>query len=300
MVAIDHATLEETTTQQLDQGERTQGLGPPAPMPPIERSTRPPWPRSAKLVVAILGVIAIAGSAGSVAQLLDDDSSLDEAEVSEIIEQRDALLIENEGLSSDVALLETSNALLVADADALSAELVAAEAEQAVVSAQLTEATAQVAALTEERDALVAMFPMIVDSSLVGVDLAGTYTVAWMPAYNSGLADIALPSVRRISIRPTAEGWLQVEIPGVVTAGLSRTDGALFTMVDTTTAVPPVAGMTRLARVAITIYAGETVAAQDGTTTVTELGMSVAISAPAVGDAPAGVALYGAELTPQS
>jgi hypothetical protein len=151
-------------------------------------------------------------------------------------------------------------------------------------------------AVTAERDALVAMFPMIVDTSLVGVDVTGTYDVDWVPAYNSGLVDIALPSATQVTISPTAEGWMQVSIPGVVTADLARTDGALFTMVDTTTAVPPVDGVARTARVAITVYAGETVTDTAGVTTVTSLGMSVAISTPAFGSAPAGVALYGAEL----
>jgi hypothetical protein len=155
-------------------------------------------------------------------------------------------------------------------------------------------------ALVAEREALVAMFPMMVDTSLVGVDVTGPYAVRWIPVYNSGLADLALPNVTQITISSTAEGWLQVTIPGVINADLHRTDGALFTMVDAVTVVPPVDGVARLARVAITIYAGETATALDGTTTVTDLGMSIAISTPASGSAPAGVAMYGAELTPRS
>jgi hypothetical protein len=144
------------------------------------------------------------------------------------------------------------------------------------------------------------MFPMIVDTSLVGVDVTGTYAAYWFASYNYGLADIRLPGVAQIAITRTAEGWLNVTIPGVLSAGLMRTDGALFTMVDTTDAVPPVDGVARPARVAITIYAGETVTAADGTTTVTDLGLSIAISTPEFGTAPAAVALFGATLTPQS
>jgi hypothetical protein len=182
----------------------------------------------------------------------------------------------------------------------ISTELALATAQVGDLTNQIGDLQAANEAVTAERDALVAMFPMLITTSLVGVDVAGTYAVKWFPAYNSGLADLSLPRVAQVVIGHTEEGWLQVSIPGVVTAGLFGTDGALSTMVDTTTAVPPVDGVARIARVTVTIYAGETVTAQDGTTTVTDLGMSVAIATPAVGSAPAGVALYGATLTPQT
>jgi hypothetical protein len=306
-----------------------QAAAPPKEMPDIERFVRPSWPRSAKIVTAVLGVLAVAGVFGTAVQYFDDDSAPDyQAQISDITEQRDALLVQNGNLRVDVNGLEADNAQLDADntqlaadkaqlqakSDAVSADLATVQAENSTMSTQLALATAEVKdltnqvsglqaaneAVTAERDVLVAMFPMAVEPSLEGVDVTGTYAAKWLPAYNSGLANIALPGVEQVVIGHTRQGWLQVTIPDVVTAALHQTDGALFTMVDTTTAVPPVDGVARMARVAITIYAGETVTAQDGTTTVTDLGMSIAVSTPAVEGAPEGVALYGVVLTPQA
>jgi outer membrane murein-binding lipoprotein Lpp len=295
--------------QTVEQRERTSGTGPPKEMPDIERYVTPRWPRSAKTVVAVLGVLTVAGVFGTAIQYFGDDTG-DGAEITQLTEERDELAVENADLLADVEQLELDNSLLGTELDETSAGLATATGQVGTLTNRVGELTGQVDtltgrvdtlqvtndAVTAERDALVAMFPMIVDTSLVGVDVTGTYDVDWIPAYNSGLVDIALPSATQVTISPTAEGWMQVSIPGVVTADLARTDGALFTMVDTTTAVPPVDGVARTARVAITVYAGETVTDTAGVTTVTSLGMSVAISTPAFGSAPAGVALYGAEL----
>jgi hypothetical protein len=310
--------------QTVEERERTSGTGPPTEMPDIERYITPRWPRSAKIVVAVLAVLTIVGAFGTAIQYFGGDDTDDAARISQITEERDDLVVENAGLLANVEQLEADNDVLGTELDETSAELATATGRVGTLTGEVGTLTGEVGtltgevgtltdqvgtltdqvgaltaandAVTAERDALVAMFPMIVDTSLVGVDVTGTYAVDWIPAYNSGLADIVLPNVTHVTISPTAEGWLQMRIPGVVTADLARTDGALFTMVDTTTAVPPVDGVARTARVAITIYAGETVTDVAGTTTVSSLGMSVAISTPASGSAPAGVALYGAEL----
>ena len=347
MVELLDRSLSQGGIEEL---ARTEGAGPPKEMPDVERFVRPRWPRSAKILVAALAVLAIAGAFGTAVQIFDDDAVPDyQAQVSELTEQRNQLLVENVRLSASKTQLEAGNTQLAADntqlaadntqlaadnaqleagnrqlaadnaqldaeSDAVSADLATVQADNSIMSNALALATAEVGDLTNqvselqstndavaaERDALAVMFPMLVNTSLVGVDVTGTYAVKWFPAYNSGLANISLPRVAQVVISHTEEGWPQVDIPGVVTAGLFGTDGALSTMVDTTTAVPPVDGIVRTARVAITIYAGDTVTAQDGTTTVNELGMSITIATPAVGSAPAGVALYGAGLTPQS
>jgi type II secretory pathway component PulM len=319
----------------VDQLARPAEAAPPKQMPDIERHVKPRWPRNAKIVTAVLAVLALAGVFGTAWQYFNDDSSDYQAQISDLTDQRNALVIQNGNLRTDVNGLEEANAQLSADKaqyaadnaqfavdnaqlqaqyDAISADLVAAQNQNSTLSTEMAVATRHIVSLdnqingleasnetvTAERDALAAMFPMLVDTSLVGVDVAGTYAVKWFPAYNSGLPDIALPGVTQVVISNTDEGWLQVRIPGVLTAGLLGTDGALSTVVDTTTAVPPMNGVARTARVAVTIYAGATVTAADGTTTVTELGMSVVTMTPAAGDAPAGLALYGAALTPQA
>jgi len=290
-------TFEE---QSVEQRELAGGAGPPLEMPDIERYLRPRWPRNAKIIVAVLAVLAVAGVFGTLLQYFGDD------DVDTITAERDELLAENADLTDKVVGLEMDNIELGVQLDATSAELATSNAQISDLTVRIGDLVGQVddqlmvnETLVAERDALVAMFPMMVDTSLVGVDVTGPYAVRWIPVYNSGLADLALPNVSQIAISQTPEGWLQVSIPGVINADLHRTDGALFTMVDATTVVTPVDGVARTARVAITIYAGETATALDGATTVTDLGMSIAISTPASGSAPAGVAMYGAELTPQ-
>jgi len=320
----------------VDQLARPAQAAPPKEMPDVERFVEPRWPRRAKILTAVLGVLAIAGLLGTAVQYFNDDTaSVDQAQVVDITEQRNALLVQNGNLRADVAGLEADNAQvqatntglqatnsqlqadnaqLQAQSDAVSADLATTQADMSTISKDLAVTTAQVdnltnqvsdlqatnEAVTAQRDALAAMFPMLLDTSLVGVDVAGTYTVKWFPAYNSGLPDNALLRAARVVISETPEGWLQLTIPGVLTAGLLATDGALSTVVDTTTAVPPVDGVTRIARVVVTIYAGAALTAEDGTTSVTELDMSVAITTPAVGDFPTGVSLYGSALTPQA
>jgi hypothetical protein len=301
---------------------RTTGTGPPKEMPPIERYLTTPWPRRAKVATAALAVLAVGGAVGTVVQLLDDDVDVTpyETRIDDLTIARDTALadvdrLESElaGVNGELATATTELATARIAGEQLTTELAAAEdriamltgdvidlqAANTMVGDQVLDLRADNAAVTAERDALAAMFPMTLDASLVGVDIAGAYDVDWTPAYNSGLADIALPGVARVRIVQTPEGWLAIDVPGVVNAGLHRSDGSLVAVVDSTTAVPAVNGVARTARVAITVYATEGTVTDDGTTTLTELGMSVAVSTPATATTPAGVALYGAELTPR-
>jgi hypothetical protein len=50
--------------------------------------------------------------------------------------------------------------------------------------------------------------------------------------------------------------------------------------------------------VAVTLYARDVTVADNGSRHIDNLGASIAVSVPAVGDAPDGVTFYGAELTP--
>jgi len=304
-------TIKESATQP---SAPAKGTGPPKEMPPIERYLRPPWPRRARMTVAALSVVALAGILGTTLQAIGDGGTDDlDAQIAQLTEQRDELADANEVLQADSAALDL-------EMTAVNAELEAAESRISSLSGDVEEIRNANEALTAdlattdielagqvevtevvvaERDALAALFPLTVDTTLRGQDLVGVYDVDWLPAYNSGLADLALPAARELTISRTGEGWLRVDIPGVVRADLTRTDGALFTIVDSTTAVPAVNGVARVARVAITVYAGDVTTTVGGVATVENLGLSIAISTDSVGTVPAGVALYGAELTPQ-
>ena len=318
MLEILDRTINEPSTAP---SAPTKGTGPPKEMPPIERYLRPPWPQRARITVAALSVVAIAGVLGTTLQAVSDDGTADlDAQIVQLTEQRDTLADTNEALEADLTGATARLAAVDFELTAVEAELEAAGSRISTLSGDVIEmrvanetlaadlATTDIAladqvdatqAVVAERDALAALFPLTVDTTLRGQDIVGTYDVTWTPAYNSGLADIAVPTVRRVTISRTGEGWLRVDIPGVVRADLMRTDGALFTMLDSTTAVPAVDGVPRVARVAITVYAGDTTTTVGGATTVDGLGLSIAISTDDVGTVPGGVALYGAELTLQ-
>lgn len=281
------------------------------------RSESPRWPRRAVVTAAVLGVLALAGATATVVQWLNDDDAdvtTYERQIAELTEERDELRTANAGLDADVQRLESDVAQALADLDEANARVAGLREEAKTLAGALDaktdrvgELTAQVNdlalandELTAELDGVLGMFPIRADASLKGVDVAGVYRATWWPVYNYGLADLALTGARDVRIGHTSEGWLDVMIPGVAEAGLMRTDGALTTTFDSTTAVPPVNGVARTARVTITIYAAETEIGSEGDATVTKLGMTIAISTPEVGDVPAGVALYGATLTPHS
>ena len=289
MLKIPDRTIDQPSVP-VESARTRKGAGPPTAIAPTDPNRRQPWPRRARMAVAALSVVALAGIAGTTIQTVRNADTTDET--AQVVDERDQLTEANEALEIELTAAETRISTLSNDV----AELDAANEELTVDLADQVAATATVVA---ERDTLAELFPLTVDPTLLGQDIVGTYGVTWMPAYNSGLADLVLPAVSQVTITETSEGWLQVDIPGVIRADLARTDGALFTIVDSTTAVPAVNGVERLARVAITVYAGDTTTALDGTTTVDQLGLSIAISTDAVGDVPAGVALYGAELTPQ-
>jgi outer membrane murein-binding lipoprotein Lpp len=307
---------------------------PPKAPPPSEMNISKPWPRNARITLIALLAVAVLGLVGSLVnweRADDTDTPTAQARLAQITTERDDLRVERQELQADVNRLTTD--LEAAQADAAGAaiareqlavtatQLATLRLERAAVVAELADAEARIDELTgqvvdltttgdqlatdlaaarADRDALAKLFPVTVEPLLATADIAGTWDADWTRAYNQGLADITLPTITTMTIKEDANGWIHLTIPGVVTADLTRTDGALFTIVDTTTLVPAVNGTARTARLAITVYAAGTTVARNGTTTVTALGVSVAVSTPAVNGAPAGVALYGAELTPHS
>lgn len=317
MLELHDRSLVEPPMQPL---QRT-GSGPPKAMPDAERFIRPPWPRRAKLATIGLLIVAIAGVFGTAIRWNGDDGTATDAQVAglemqvrTLTEQRDSALGESALLHGQLDDLETQLGTTASELAALRLERTAVGQDLAAAESRIDELTGRVveldvandtlatdlAAITADRDTLAALFPVTVEPVLGTADIDGTYDVTWIPAYNSGLAGLTLPSVHQVTITRTADGWLRLTIPGIVTADLTRTDGALMTIVDTTTMVPKVDGQARTARVAISLYANATDTGRSGTTTVTGLGLSIAISTPATATTPAGVALYGAGLTPHS
>jgi uncharacterized protein YoxC len=312
----------------------TPGQAPPAGRPRATPHVTPPWPPRAKLWVAVLLVAAVLGAVGTVIGFTSGDDTATtptelEATIDALTTERadlvaqtndlqatiDTLTAERDGLVAQISDLDATIETTADQRDGLAIELAGVEATLtnrtvqrdalvrriAIVETDLVDQTQRTSTVVAERDALATLFPIDFDASLVGVDLVGTYDVDLTRAYCEGFATCAtLPPVDEFAIRATPEGWLELVIDDFVTAGLYRVDGALYAIADSTTAVAACAGTARVARVAVTMYANGLTVADDGTTQVTDLGASLTLQAPATSTCPAGLAFYGAQVTPQS
>jgi hypothetical protein len=298
---------------------------PPERTPPIRGSANTPWPRGAKVLTAVLLVVALLGVFGTVVAITNRDDVAAtqrqyQSQIDQLAGQRDTAISAQHDLQTQLAAANDRATTVEVARDALATELNAVQSRietltgrttelqaaldkttvsNAVTQGQLAAQTDRTTWATAERDALAKLFPVTFDASLVGVNLFGTYDIKWHEAYCSSLTTCGTtPSVQQATITASPEGWPVLTMNGYVSAGLHRVDGALFTIVDTTTAVPAVGSTPRLARVAITLYAHGVTVADNGSRHIADLGASIAVSVPAVGDAPDGVAFYGAELTP--
>lgn len=343
-------TIRTTRARQLpDIGPAPPATPPSTPTPTPASTPHGPWPRDAKVVVAILAVAALLAVLGTFAATRDGDGTADQQEQIELLtteqerltaELADAtaevtsLTTERDTLNDRLTDLDTRLATATADVAELTAQRIGLTAELTALQASLAAAELRVAELEtlldtaadttatlderlavldvqvgyllerataaeEERDALLQLFPIELDSSLQGVDLAGTWNLRWDEAYCTGLATCGtVPTFSRITITETPEGWLRVTAGGVFDAGLFEVEGALHAVTATRTAVPACGTDPRIANVGLTLYANSVSVAADGTHVIEDLGATYVVQAPATGTCPAAVAVYGAELTP--
>jgi len=331
--------VDRTTPPSTRGPASTPGQVPPVRRPRAIPHVTPPWPPRAKLWVVVLLVAAVLGAIGTVIGFTSgDDTTTTElqatidtltAERADLVAQTndlqatiDTITAERDGLVAQIADLEATIETGTDQRDGLVTQLAGLETTLAQRNAELVTRTAQrdslvrqiailetdlvaqtqlTSTVVAERDALAKLFPIAADTSLVGVDLVGTYDVALSKAYCEGFANCAtLPNAGELTIRETPEGWLELDIDNFMTAGLYRVDGALYAIADSTTAVAACAGTARVARVAVTMYGHGVSVADDGTSQVADLGASFTVQAPATATCPAGLAFYGAQVTPQS
>ena len=322
--------------------------------PPVTPTYRPtpspeaPWPRNAKVVVAILAIATLLAVLGTIfAVTRDDEDTTDRQEQIELLTAEQARLTsqldtanarvvaittERDELEDQIADLDNRLATATADVEeltsqrtglmaqraALQSSLAAAETLVAELEARLDTAADTTATLDErlaavdlqvaslldravtaeqERDALLELFPIEFDSSLHGVDVAGTWSIRWDEAYCSGLPTCGiLPSFSRLTITETPENWLRVSATGVFDAGLFEVEGALYAITASPTAAPACGTEPRPANVGLTIYANTLTVADDGTHAIEDLGATFVVDAPATAPCAAGVAVYSAEL----
>lgn len=245
---------------------------------------------------------------------LDAERDAAVAQVTELEATIDTLTADGGATVAQVADLEAAVESLIAARDGLANEVIWLEATIAArtgqrddLVAQVTDLESDLAAQTRltgtavaDRNAFADLFPIEFDASIQDIDLVDTYDVELSKAYCEGFTTCAtLPSVDELTIRETPEGYLELVIDDYVTAGMYRVDGAFYAIADSTTAVAPCAGTARVARIATTLYGHGLSVADDGTPQVTDLGASLTVQAPATASCPAGLAFYGAQVTPQ-
>jgi hypothetical protein len=300
--------LERTHHEPLVPHRLPTVSGPPEGPPHVEVDVSTPWPSSAKIVSILLLVVSIVGVFGFLAR----DSANDRADTA--TEQVDQLREANFTLQSDLNAAESERDSLTADIAALTGRNVelrlaavaaatdrdAAIVQRNVLAGELAAQIDRTTTATAERDAYAALFPMTFDASLEGADLVGTYDLTWEQIYCGSLPTCGtVPGVKTATITANDAGWLTITIGTFMTAGLTGSDGSLTTVIDNTTALPPVANAPRTARVSIDLYAHGMTVDADGTRHIDDLGASIVVSAAAVAGAPAGVVVYGLTLTPR-
>lgn len=237
------------------------------------------------------------------------------AQVAELDQTIARLTAESDGATTRIAWLEATIATRTGQRDDLVAQVAELEETIATLTAerddlvgQVTDLESDLAAQTQltaaavaERRALAKLFPIEIDVSIQDADLVGTYDVELTRAYCQGFANCAtLPAVDELAIRRTSEGYLELVIDGFVTAGMLRVDGAFYATADATTAVAACAGEARVARIEVTMYGHGLEIAADGTPEIDDLGAGLSVQAPAMASCPAGLAIYGAQITPQA
>ena len=307
---------------------------PPSLYPP-DRDDGPParWPIGAKVLIAILIVVAVLGAVGTAIgfnrdgngsaeqQLQDriDSLTADRDNALDAVGQLDAELVTlrhrlqdaqtaDDGLTDRVIELEDRIESLTGQrAEALVAvDRLTVERDDALSAADgpvadLATVRQRLAAAVAERDVLADLFPIEFDASLGDVAVVGKYDIKLSQVYCSGLSSCGKPLVLDDpTIRKTSEGFLRLDIPRFAEGGLFRADGALHMAADSSSAVPACAGAARASRVVMTILPGSYEIGRDGSGDVAALSAVITVEAPPVGSCPAALAFYSAELAPHA
>lgn len=230
---------------------------------------------------------------------LDAELATATADVGELTAERVTLMSERAELQTSLAAAEAEVADLESRLDIANDLTATLDERLAVLDVQVGYLQDRLATAEEQRDALLELFPIEFESSLYGVDVTGRWNLSWDEAYCTGFATCGnLPTIGRIEITETTQGWLRVRADGVFDAGLFEVEGALYAITESRTAAPACGTEPRSAHVGLTLYANDVTVAQDGSHVIEDLGATYVVDAPATGTCPAGLAVYSASLTP--
>jgi uncharacterized coiled-coil protein SlyX len=286
---------------------------------PSARSWRKRLPPA--VAIALLAVVAVIGIVGTVIGFARDaDAQELQRRIDTLVVGRDELAAARDGALGEIQALDAQLAELRQRAEDLTrdgatqadqlTELrgVITETEQLRDTAlaqviqlegALTEANASAERARADLAAIRNRFP-VRTGDLADADMAGSYRAQLAPAWcSTGGTCGRAPAISEMVIRRTNEGYLRLQIPGLVDAGLFRAGGALHAVADTSTTVASCDGKARTARVSVTVAPGEHTVAADGSVTVRSLSAVVTVDAPASAACSAAIAVYGGELVPR-
>lgn len=216
-----------------------------------------------------------------------------------LVAERDDLIAERDGLVEQLQAAEAEATSLEDRLDTVSTEAATLDDRLAILDVQVAQLLARAVDAEQQRDALIDLFPIEFDSSLVGVDLRGDWDLDWDEAFCQGFTTCGTtPAFDELTVTQTPEGWFRASADGVFDAALFSVEGALYTITQSATAAPACDGARRLAHVGVTLYAHGVTVLDDGSHRIEDLGATYVVEAPATDTCPAGVAFYSAELSP--
>ncbi len=262
------------------------------------------WPSSAKVWVGVLVVVALLAGVAAIVGFSQATSSDDDRATVE--DERDAAIVraqdaeqERDELASELDETDATIDGLTSELDSTTTRLEDAQADNEVLSASLETERSRADDAEAELAAIGEAFPVTVETSLVGLDVAGSYAISFTEAYCDFATGCGTtPQANRAIIGVTPENFLDITVPGILQAGLFAINGSLYGITDSETAIPPCGDVPRRGRITITIFPASIVVADDGTRTVTKLEATITLDAPTINECPAGLVFWGAELTP--
>lgn len=314
-------------------GTERPGAVPPLPGAPDARAGSA-WPTDAKVLIALLVVATVVATiAAAVGASSGDD---DAATIRSLREEVASLTAERGQAVADVAILDEELVALQqqleaveAANDALEGDAAGLDAEIATLTQQTTDLEERIATVTEaraaadtkveqldaalvterqrttaaiaERDALAALFPMTFDPPL-GVDSAvGVYDVGVSQVYCAGLASCGkAPALADITISKASGNTARFSIPGFAGGDMFWADGALHSVIDSTSILPACDGVARTGRMWMTIYPGTLQIAEDRAPEAVALQGVISVEAAPTGSCSGVIAFYSAELSPHA
>jgi hypothetical protein len=272
------------------------------------------WPTSAKATVAVLVVLALLGVAGTIfgltrATSAEDDADEVEAELAvaqdRIVALEDQLASlgdETGTMTERVDQITSERDQAMAERDAAIAErdeqLAISEAEQARLESEIAALESEIALLEEAIGELDGQFPLSFQFDLGQLDIDGEYAVSFTEIGCTGLELCgSAPAATTATI--SSAGGLRLVAPDLLDVPLVVVDGTPFGVADSESLVPPCGDTPRPTALTMALFDDAIDIDEAGAATVTALGATIVVDAPATDECEIGRVWYRAELTRQ-